>query len=303
MSERIKIFVAYAAICLIWGSTWLVIKIGLETITPFLSAGLRFVVASLFLYAVIRMRGIKISWTKESQWFYFIVALTSFSVPFAMVYWGEQKISSGLTSILFAVFPFCVAIISSIMIPNEKLGLAKILGIIIGFSGVVIIFANDVHLTNSEQLIGMTVVLGSAVIQAFSAVLIKKHGHHISPFVVSFVPMAIASILLLLGSLFIENYSTVQFTTNAVLSIIFLGVFGSVVTFVSYFWLLKRIQVVILSMSAFITPVIAVLLGVIVLNEHVSTQLIIGAFLVLSGILSANFPELKRFLQESVSSK
>ncbi|NUN71435.1 MAG: EamA family transporter, partial [Bacteroidetes bacterium] len=119
----------------------------------------------------------------------------------------------------------------------------------------------------------------------------------ISPFVVSFVPMAISAGLLLAGSAVLEDTTAVQFTPAALFSIIFLAVFGTVVTFVSYFWLLKRVEVVLLSLTSFVTPLIAILLGVIILGEHVSPQLFGGASLVFLGIASAHLTELRALVQ------
>lgn len=303
MSEKLKIYLAYIAICTIWGSTWLVIKIGLQTMTPFLSAGLRFVVAGVVLYGIIRFRNIDVPRDRKSVGFFFLIALTSFSVPFALVYWAQQSVASGVTSILFAVFPFCVAIMSTIFLPSERLTMPKIIGIIIGFSGIVVIFSDDLNIgTSQEQLLGMSAVIISALMQAFSAVMIKKHGQSVSPFIVSFIPMSVAGILLISGSLIVEDLSTIQFTPIAIFSIFFLAVFGSVTTFVSYFWLLKRVEVVLLSLTSLVTPVIAVFLGVIILNEKLSSQLFAGSALVLSGILAANAAEIRKFLRSRYSS-
>lgn len=304
MSERLKIIIAYTAICTLWGSTWLVIKLGLETMTPLLSAGLRFTVAGVVLFGIVKVKNIPVPWNSDTQWFYIVIALTSFSIPFGLVYWGEQKISSGLTSILFAVFPFCVAIMSTIFLPNEKLTTAKISGIVFGFTGIVTIFFNDIQFgTQIDQILGMSAIVFSAVIQAFSAVLIKKHGHSISPFIVSFVPMSLAALLLMAASVAVEDFSGMQFTAQAVFSVIFLAVFGSVATFVSYFWLLKRVEVVFLSLTSFVTPLIAVALGVIILNEKVSPQLFAGASLVLVGIVTANAPDIRQFLRSRFAQK
>jgi drug/metabolite transporter (DMT)-like permease len=303
MSEQLKIYLAYIAICTIWGSTWLVIKVGLETMTPFLSAGLRFIVAGIVLFAIIKVRNVPIPWDRKTLGFLVMVALTSFSVPFALVYWGQQSVSSGVTSILFAVFPFCVAIMSTLMLPNERLTAAKIIGIIIGFSGIVLIFSDDISIgTGQEQVLGMIAIVTSALIQAFSAVMIKKHGHSISPFIVTFIPMSLAGIFLVTGSVLTEDLSRTEFTPIAIFSVIFLAVFGSVATFVSYFWLLKRVEVVLLSLTSFVTPVIAVFLGVIILNERISSQLFAGSALVLSGILAANAVDIRKYLRSRFSS-
>lgn len=302
MSERLKVIFAYTAICTIWGSTWLVIKIGLETMTPLLSAGLRFAVAGIILYGIIRLRKIPIPWNEKTRWFYVVIAFTSFSVPFGLVYWGEHQISSGMTSILFATYPLWVAIISSLLIPEDKVTVGKVAGVLLGFIGVVVIFSHNVQFdASSATLLGMGAVILSGAIQAFSAVTIKKHGHEISPFVVSFVPMSISAVILLIGSYFAEDLSVVQFTPSALFSIAFLAIFGTIITFVSYFWLLKRVEVVILSLTAFVTPIIAVVLGVVILKEQVFPELFAGASLVFLGIASANFSDIRSLIRKRFS--
>jgi putative membrane protein PagO len=298
MNERPKIILLYMLICLIWGSTWLVIKIGLETMPPLFAAGCRFTLASAVLYVFVKMRGIPIPFDRRMKKFYVSVAFYSFSVPFALVYWGEQHISSGLTAVLFAIYPFSVALFSYLFLPAEKLNASKIAGIVLGFAGVFVIFANDLHLNDSHALWAMIGIVASAVMQAFSVIVIKKEGHSVSPFVTLLMPTAISSVGLIAASFVFENVSGVLFTPAAIGSILYLAIIGSIVTFVSYFWLLKHMEAVLLSLSAFITPIIAVTLGVVLNNEALSSQMAIGAACVLSGIVIANAADLKRVIAE-----
>jgi putative membrane protein PagO len=294
MNERSKIIILYALICLIWGSTWLVIKIGLETMPPLFAAGCRFTLASVVLYAYVRLRGIPIPFDRRMKKFYATVAFYSFSVPFALVYWGEQHISSGLTAVLFGIYPFSVALFSFMFLPSEKLNLSKLAGIILGFAGVFVIFANDLRMNDTLAVWGMAAVIASAVMQAFSVIVIKKEGQMVSPFVTLMMPTAISSVALLASSLLLEDLSAVSLTPSALGSIAYLAIIGSVVTFVSYFWLLKHMEAVILALSAFITPIIAVTLGVMLNNEALSSQTAAGAACVLLGIVIANAADLKR---------
>lgn len=296
MNERWRVVLAYFLVCSIWGSTWLAIKIGLETVPPMLSSGLRFVVAGSVLYPMIKFRGVTIPQTGEARKIYLLIALTAFSVPYGLVYWGEQFIPSGLTSLLFAVYPFCVALFSQLFLPSEKMTSWKTFGIIIGFLGILIIFSNDLYTSNKDALWGMGAVVLSAVLQAYSVILIKKFHKAIDPMVTTFVPILYSAFILFAASIFFENYAGVHFSTATILSIFYLGIFGTVVTFVSYFWLLKRVEAVILSLTSFITPVIAVILGIIVLSEKLSSRVLIGAVIVLAGILIANGNETKKWI-------
>jgi drug/metabolite transporter (DMT)-like permease len=297
MNERFRVYLSYILICTIWGSTWLVIKIGLETLTPLVAAGCRFLVASSILFALIMIRGVKIPFDRRDRSFYLIVALTSFSIPFALVYWGEQYVPSGLTSIIFAIYPFTVAFFSFLFIPTEKPTAGKILGIALAFGGIVAIFSNDVHASDPKALWGMAAVLCSAILQGYSVIVVKKHGHSIHPFAITFVPMLTGAVLLLTSSALFEDLSRVQFTTKAFLSILYLGIFGSVATFVSYFWLLKKVEAVLLSLTSFITPIIAVVLGVLFMGEELSPRTFLGAAFVLGGIAVANYAEVRKFFR------
>ncbi|MGC8897227.1 MAG: DMT family transporter [Bacteroidota bacterium] len=291
MRSRAIIVLAFALICLIWGSTWLVIKIGLQSMPPLFSAGVRFVVAVTILFILIKLRGLSLPSDKVSRWVFLSAGLLSFGIPFALVYWAEQYIASGLSSILFASYPFMIAILSYYVIKEEPLTLLKIIGITLGFIGIIVIFWADIHLTNRYAFLGMVGIVLSAFLQAISVIIIKKYGRTLHPFVVSFGGMLLAAFILLTGSLLFERRSPLTLNVTAVWTVLYLSVFGSVVTFSIYFWLLKRIPVVVLSLSALITPVIAVLLGGIVLSEILTARTYLGATIVLLGVLVTNIED------------
>ncbi len=287
-SERLKVWAGLAAICVIWGSTWLAIKIGLGSVPPFLGVGFRFLVASGILFAMLRIRKVRIPGGRETRILYPSLVILTFAVPFALVYWSEQFIPSGLGSILFAAFPFWVAIFSQIMLPAEPLNRFKLLGILLGFAGLILIFSRDVHWTNQEGLLGMCGLLASTVMQGLSTVIVRKYGGPVSPLAMNFVGMSIGGVILVLLGLLTESPSAIVWDTAALGSILYLAVFGSVAAFVTYHWLLKRIEAVYLSLTSFINPIIAVILGALILDERLSAKVLSGAALVLLGILTAH---------------
>lgn len=286
--ETFKIFFTYALLCFIWGSTWLAIRISLESFTPFLSGGLRFLIASLAIFIIMRLKGITLQKDRLSVKLYLQMGFLSFVIPFGLVYWAEQFIPSGLASVLFGVYPFFVAIFSYFMIPNEKIGIGKTIGMVLGFVGIIIIFSDSFSFTISDYLLGMFAVMLSGIMQAFIAVTLKKHGKHLNPLSMNFIPMLIAGIAGTLIGLIAENISRVSFREDGILAVLYLAIFGSVVTFTSFYWLMKKINVVILSLIAFITPIVALILGWIFYNEVLTTPHIIGSALVLVGLLIAN---------------
>jgi drug/metabolite transporter (DMT)-like permease len=283
-----KIFFIYISLCLIWGSTWLVIRIGLEDLTPLFSAAIRFAVAAAFILILMRLRQIKLQTDKISVRLYILIGTLSLALPFFFIYWAEQFVPSGLAAVLFAVYPFFIALFSYLYISKDQIDIYKAAGMVLAFGGILIIFSDEFGKDLSLYLIGMSAIVIAAVIQASMAVTIKKFGNHLNPLSINLVPMTIAAAVLFLAAFLFEDFSKQTFTGSAAASILYLAFFGSVVTFTGYYYLLKRINIVILSLITFVTPIIALLLGWIFYNEQLSNKDFWGSMLVLTGLLAAN---------------
>lgn len=296
-SEKIKIGLGFILICIIWGSTWLFIRLGLESLTPVISAGIRFSLASILVFGLMIYKKISLQADSLSIRLYFVLAFFSYIIPFGLVYWAEQFIPSGLASIIFAVMPFGVILFTRLAIPNTEIKFAQYLGVIIGFVGIVTIFSEDLTIDISNNFFGMLAVLISATMQASIAVTIKKYGSHLNPLSMNFIPLLIAGLIMIPLAFIIEDSSSWKFDSIALGSVFYLALFGTLITFTTYYWLLKRMDIVILSLSTFITPIVAVILGWLILNEKFSFQAMIGSAMVLIGILFANFNGLKNYIK------
>ena len=299
INDKFKIIAGYILICLIWGSTWYAIKLGLGEFPPMYAAGLRFSLAAIFIYVFMVLRGLKIQKDKTSLRLYWIMGIFSFVIPFSLVYWAEQYIPTGLASVLFATFPFFVTIFSKLSLPDESVDLYKAIGVVLGFTGIVVIFSDDISLDFKISIAGMIAVIVSAAMQGGIAVMVKKYGKHLNPLSMNFIPLVIGGIVLLIASFFFENLNGIEYSSIAIGSVIYLAFFGTLVTFTIYYWLMQRINVVILSLSAFITPIIAVLIGWLLASEVFTVLDIAGSSLVLIGILFANFKGLKIFFKSN----
>lgn len=296
----VKIFLAYAILCFIWGSTWIAIRFGLESLTPMFSAGIRFSIASIFIYILMRVKEISIQTDRVSIRLYLLMGFFSFVIPFGLVYWAQQFVPSGMAAVLFAVYPFWVVIFSYIRMPGEFIGFYKIFGTLLGFAGIVIIFSDSFSGDITSYLIGMFAVVLSGTMQAWIAVSIKKFGHHLHPLSMNFIPMVIAGFFMVLIAFFTEDLATIRIDKNAVLSILYLAFFGSVVTFTSFYWLIKHINLVILSLIAFITPIVALILGYFLYGEELSSRHFLGTTLVLTGVFWANLGSLLKLKKGSI---
>lgn len=283
-------------VCLIWGSTWLAIKEGLASVPPFLSAGVRFIVASLLLRLVMAQQGERIP-TDRKYWMLILeTGLLTYSIPFAFMYWGQRLIPSGLSSVLFATYPFFVAIAARFRVPGERLPAMRVIGILLGFIGVVSIFSGQLEMESGFSLIGMSCIVIGAALQAWALVSVRLKGRDIHPATLTFGGMIIGAAVLSASSLLLENYSSLIVDDRAIVSTLYLAAFGSVITFITYFWLVKHVNPVLLSLTAFVTPFIAVSLGAVVLDEHLGQRVLLGGLLVLAGVLFANVPGLRSMM-------
>jgi drug/metabolite transporter (DMT)-like permease len=293
-STTTKIILIYLMLCLIWGSTWLGIKIGLESLPPFIASGFRFIVASIGIFFIMRVRKITLQKDRLAIKLYLLMGVFSFILAFGLVYWGEQYVPSGLASVLFGVYPFFVALFSFFLIPDEKIGSYKMIGMILGFLGIVVIFSDSFGSGLSLNVIGMLAVVLSGIIQAAVAVIIKKDGKMLNSLSMNFIPMLIAGIgLTTIGFLF-EDLTKIKIDSKAIISVLYLGLFGSILTFTSFYWLMKKVNVVILSLIAFITPIVALFLGWLIYNEQLTSENIYGAIMVLFGVFIANLQSIIR---------
>jgi drug/metabolite transporter (DMT)-like permease len=160
---------------LVWGSTWLAVKIGLDTAPPFWFATIRFIIAFVVLGAIILLRKPDYSLVKRNFGKILTAGFLAYGFCYATIYWGQRFISSGTAAVLFASIPFFVALFSVRMLPDEKVTPLKVIGIVIGFSGLVVIFFGDISLRGSNALLGATMIVISLAAAGFTAVFIKRH--------------------------------------------------------------------------------------------------------------------------------
>ena len=285
--ERFKIVFGYILICIIWGSTWLGIKFSLVDFPPLFAAAWRFLLASGFVFIFVKAFRIPFSKDRNSIKVYVILTFFSFAIPFPLVYWAEKTVASGLGAILFATFPFWVIIFNRIAL-KEPIGIFKFFGTLLGFIGIILIFANNLSENDFNAAAGILAIVLAAAIQGWSSVYVKKYAKHINPLSMNFYPLLFGGIIIQVVSLLFEDYTTIKFTYVGVGAVFYLALFGTVITFTIYYWLMKRIDIVLLSLSTFITPILALFFGWLVLDETFSTNVYFASMLVLFGILLSN---------------
>ncbi len=293
--KSLKIPILYVSLILIWGSTWIAIKLSVGDV-PFTMAAIRFFIAAclLIFYQLIRRQAIlpPAGHTRVLL----ALGIGNYFIGNGFTYWGMQYVHSNITSILWATMPVQVSVFANFMLGDEKLNISKIFSLVGALIGSYLMF--DVHgqAFSLQTTLGMLAILFSIAGASYSNVLYKKEGSHLDPVPASIVGMSISALLMLGTGLWLEPWSQIEFTTTSIIATAFLAIFGSAIAFTTYFWLFKHVSVVKMSYTTFIIPIIAIIWGWFLLKEALTTANMLGAAIIL---LAVSLPELgifKRFL-------
>ena len=281
---------AFAACCLIWGTTWLAIRVGLEGVPPFTGVSLRFGLAAVIVLGIAVALRVPLGRSARERWLWLANGTLSFAGSYGIVYWAEQWVPSGLTAVLFATYPLFVAVLAHLAVPGERVALLELAGILVGFAGVGVIFSEDLRSLAGEGVpFAAGVMLVSPFVSALSSVAIKRWGAGIHPLSLTAMPMAIGLALTGLVALVTERDATFIWSGRSIGALLYLTLFGSVVTFTLYYWLLQRMPVKRLSLIAYVIPVEAVMLGTL-FDEPLSARIVAGSALVIVGVALAVRP-------------
>jgi drug/metabolite transporter (DMT)-like permease len=277
--------VVFGVLCLIWGSTWMFIKIGLEDLPPLGFAGVRFVVAFLILFAFARAR--REPWPEgRRDWLLLgVTGVLAFTINYGTVFWGEQHISSGLAALLQTTIPAFGLVIAHYHLPGERITVAKSLGVALGVAGVGVIFSNQLQAEGLMALWGSAAIVAGAFAVAYANVLVKAKGGHLSPATLAAWQMLCGLVpLLVVGFATEGNPLHFRWTWRAAGCLFYLALVGSAVAFLLYYWLVRHVDVTKTMLIALVTPVIAVTVGWLALGERLTWRTFTGGALILAGV-------------------
>ena len=286
-----RTILAFVTLCLIWGSTWMAIKINLQAFPPFLSAGVRFLLAGAVMYMLLMIR--RLSLPRDWRVLYpgMVFGVLN-GISYGLVYWGEQFISSSLTAVSNAALPFFSLVFAWLMV-GEEITRWKVAGLVTGFAGILVIFGDHIgagSFAGGKAVYGQVAIVIAAAIYAFAGAHAKKHHQALDVHrVVTVQMLASAAVLLLLG-VFFEYRAPVEFSRPALLAFFYLSLIGSAMAFYLYNYLLQKMEVSRVGYISFVTPVIATFLGVWLLKEELRVNLLVGMGFITCGIILLNRP-------------
>ncbi|MDD3715938.1 MAG: DMT family transporter [Candidatus Marinimicrobia bacterium] len=270
-----------------FGSSWMFNKMVLnEGAGPVWAATLRQSIAALAFLLVFLFRRPGVRPSRRDILLISIYGISMLALAHVFSFMGQQYLNSGLASIIFSIFPIMVLLISGILMPRrEPLTLMKFLGSIIGFSGIIFIFySKNTSDTASVSLSGILLVLLAVFVNAVPNVLIKRDGGNIDPLLLNTGGMLVAVLFLIPFAFIAEGVPHFALSPKLLLAELYLGIFCSAVAFFIYFYLLRKISVFKMSLSAYLTPLVAILLGYVFFDEKLFINHYIGMLLIMAGI-------------------
>ena len=294
--------IAWLILCLIWGTTWFFIKIGLEDLPPISFAAARFVVALIILAFIIFLQKIPLPKSKRDWKLLGLTGILQFSVNYSLVFWSEQYISSGLAAVLQAMITVFGLALAWIHLPAERITRLKVFAILLGIAGVATIFIEQLQINSLVAFAGCVAIVIGAYAAAHASILVKAFGGNLHPASLVFGQMLCGILPLIFYGLIKEgNPLNFHWTQQAIISVLYLTIFGTIAAFWLYYWLLSEIESTKAMMISLVTPLIAIIVGAIFLGETLPPQTIFGGFLILASIGLIVFRKKLKPLQVQVS--
>jgi drug/metabolite transporter (DMT)-like permease len=284
--DRALAYIAFAIVCIVWGTTYLAIRVAVRTIPPFLMTGTRFIVAGALLWVFARLKGETLPRGRRTFREILFVGLLMVGIGNLSVAGAEQWVPSGIAALLVATAPFWAALMERMRPNGERIDVRRGIGMLIGFVGVALLVtpggaggAFDLHF-----LLGALMIQMGSIAWQYGTVRGKYNLKDVPPFISSALQMLAGGIAVMIVGLLIGETKRLTLTTQGLVSLAYLSIFGSLVAYTAYVYALKKVPVTKMSMYAYINPLVAVVLGWLILNERLTWISIAAMAIILGGV-------------------
>lgn len=268
----------------IWGASYLFIKVGVETIPPITFVEGRTLLATLALLVVLRIR-------KESmprslrEWAPLIgVGIFNSVIPYTLISWGEERISSGLAAILTSLVPLFTVVFAHFVTQDERLSVTKLAGVSVGFIGVIVLSMPQLRGGIQAQFVGEIAVVAASASYAVATLTARKFLRGVSYVVASAGQLGVSAIILLPLSLLFDNPATLLPSLPSLASLVTLSLLGTAFALFLYYWLIANTGATRTTLVTYIMPIMAVMWGAVILHEPIEWEAIVGLALIIGGV-------------------
>ncbi len=287
---KLKEWGAFSLLGLIWGSSFLWIKIAVSEIGPFTLVAFRLLFGLVGLLVIMRLRKQSFPRDRRVLLAYLFMGAFNTAIPFTLISWGETRIDSGLASILNGTVPLFTIVIAHFWLHDEKITLPRIAGLFVGFIGVVVLVSRDIGPEGlTSNIWGQVAVIGGSVCYATAITFSRKYLRNQPPVVQSTMILLVADTLMWIATPLAERPMHLPALALTWGAIAWLGLLGSCLAYLLFFFLINTWGPTRASLVTYVFPVIGLILGILFLKEVVDWRLIAGSLLVVGGILVVNF--------------
>jgi len=292
------IWILFLTLGFLWGSSYLWIKIGLESLPPLTLIAGRLLLGGAFLAAVVAIARQPLPREPRQYGHLLVMAVVNVVLPFILITVGEQTIDSALASILNATVPLTVIVLAPMFLPDERITLPKVAGLALGFAGVILLVAPDLVNLSDADLSGELMMIGSSVCYGIGNVYSKRNVRGLRPMIPALFQVTIAAAIIVpMALVFEQPIGRVNPAPEAIVAVIWLGILGSGFAYLCFFTILANWGATRTSMVAYLLPVVGIALGAAVMRDPVTVNRIAGTGLIIAGIALVNSgPKVKRFL-------
>jgi len=286
-------WIGFWVLGLIWGSSFLLIRIGVESVSPFQLVFVRVLIGAIGMSAVLLARGKRLPMDRGALLSLFVLGMINVTIPFALITWGEQTVDSGVASVLNSTAALFTLLISAFIFRQETFTARKFTGLMIGFVGVVVLASRNWQggEVQTGSLLGQLAILLAALFYAFGGPYAYRLSHRWNdPQMVATGSMifaaAVSGLLMVLAPAFGGEAATPlnELPADALFSLLGLGILNTFIAYMIFYWIIRYLGASRASMVTYVAPVVGLALGAIVLGESMDVQLLGGAALILSGI-------------------
>ena len=288
-----KHWTAFIVLGGVWSASFLWIKIALEEIGPNTLVAWRVLFGLLFAGGAVLLQ--REAWPRDwAGWFPFLLlGITSVAIPFFLITWGELSIASAVASILNATVPLFTIVIAHLFLQDDRMTVQRVIGLFIGFIGVVVLLSEDLLAGVHGSVLGQAAVILASIFYAASSVYARQKTQSAPGLVRGAAPLVSATVVMWMIAPALESPFKIPQLPITWIAILWLGVLGSGLALILWYYLLHEIGPTRTGMVTYIFPLGGVILGVIFLNEHLSWQLAVGALLIISSIVVVNWQSKK----------
>ena len=270
----------WLAVGLVWGTSWGVIGLGLRDLPPLTFAASRTMIAAaaLVLYALARHGG-RLPRTRRAVSFWLAMGVPQIGAPYALIFWAQQHIDSGLTAMLFATFPVFTTVLAHFVLHDEPLTVRRVSGVMLAVVAVAVLIGQPSGFV-APPLLPVLAVLLASFSGAVGTVLVRRHGRETSTVWLTALQVTAAGGFLAILALVFERGASVRVTPDSVLAVVYLALVVTVGCYIGLFWLLKHLEAAVVSMGVVLETTVAVFVGAVILGEMLTWLNVLGLTLV-----------------------